>query len=141
MKILSLIIIIIWALCTYECTPPAEQKPVDLGLTKADVLGVTEEGGVTKVHLSLQRADISKLTGAGSNVTFEQKGDAIAMRRPNGVGGEWDCSCASVGGDAATGGCRAVVIGNFLNCQTNGCTGTCNLTIVINDLKAFVKFW
>jgi hypothetical protein len=63
------------------------------------------------------------------------------MRRGNNVSGEFDCSCASVGENTG-GSCRAVIIGNFLNCQNNGgCTGTCNLTIVINDLKAVKAFW
>ncbi len=125
-----------------NCTP-AEQGPIDLGLTKADVVGTTEEGGVTRVTVSAANVDISKLKAPGSNVTFDQKGEGLALRRNNSVSGEFDCSCATVGDDvpSATGGCRTVIIGNFLNCQSNGCSGTCNLTIVINDLKSFVRFW
>ena len=53
-----------------------------------------------------------------------------------GVGGTWNCSCWS-----GTGGCEAYIVGDTISCLKKDCTGSCQLSIVIKDVKTGVVMY
>jgi len=117
---------------------PKQDDKIDMGIKKSEVMKSEEMPEGTKVSVAKTDFDFSALKEKNKDLEFVQEGNTVMMRRGNAVSGSFDCNC--VGGNGSNTKCSVIISGQQISCKGDGCTGKCEMLIVIKDTKV-LRFW